>query len=230
MKKVLLWIRMLFYLLPIWITARRCRKENFSVRFQVLKYWADKVVNSAGVRVVTRGAEKVPMGVPVYFVSNHQGSLDPFIFIQKCPTPSTMVSKVENTKIPIISSWMKTMEMIAFQRDDMRTALQMVKDTAAKLKEGKSVVIYPEGTRSKSAEMNEFKPGALKPAFMAEVPVVPVAMKNSYLIDVKGNTEKDPEIIFLDPIPYEDYKDMNTTELAEKVQGLIAGQIKDNEE
>ena len=135
--------------------------------------------------------------------------------------PCTLVSKKENLRIPIISSWMKTMEMIAFDRSDLRASLQMVKDVAEVLKNGRPVIIYPEGTRSKSSVMGEFKPGALKPAFLAKVPVVPVTMKNSYIIDVDDDDDSHIEIIYDKPIEYEEYKDMNTTELAEKVQGII---------
>ena len=221
MRKVLLWIRMFFCLLPIWLSSLRSRREEFPVRFQVMKHWVNVVVNSSGAIVKATGTENIPLAVPVYFVSNHQGSLDPFIFINTVTTPCTLVSKKENLRIPIISSWMKTMEMIAFDRSDLRASLQMVKDVAEVLKNGRPVIIYPEGTRSKSSVMGEFKPGALKPAFLAKVPVVPVTMKNSYIIDVDDDDDSHIEIIYDKPIEYEEYKDMNTTELAEKVQGII---------
>lgn len=221
MRKVLVWIRIIFYLLPMWITAHKCRKEPYDVRYAVVKHWCSIIVRAGGAKTSCTGRENVPSEETVYFVSNHQGSLDPFIFVTETPVPATAISKVENEKIPVIGAWMKTLEIISFQRDSLRDSLRMVKETAATLKKGRDVVCYPEGTRSKCPRMNEFKPGALKPALMAGVSIVPIAMHNSYLIDVGGRQDANVSINFLPKIPYEQFKDMSTTELAKMLQEII---------
>ncbi|MCF0110261.1 MAG: 1-acyl-sn-glycerol-3-phosphate acyltransferase, partial [Erysipelotrichaceae bacterium] len=134
---------------------------------------------------------------------------------------ATMVSKQSNLKIPFVNSWMKTMEAITFDRSNMRDAVRMIRDVVAKLKEGKNVVIFPEGTRSKKMEMGDFKPGSFKPALTAKCTVVPITLVNTFATDVKGKTDNRVKIIFSDPIRYDEFKDMTTTELCEKVKGII---------
>ena len=222
MKKALLWVRMIFYLVPMWITAKKCKKENFDVRYGVGQIWCQKILKGTGHKIICDGQENIPADKTVYFISNHQGSLDPFMFLANCPVPTTLISKIENKKIPIIKDWMNTLEMVAFKREDVRDALRMVNEVTDKLKNGRNVICYPEGTRSKKQEMNAFKAGSLKPAFKAQCTIVPVCMKNSYLIDVGGKNTNPVEIHFLKALDYEDFKDMNTQELADLLQNRIA--------
>lgn len=165
MKKTMMWIRLALYLPAIWLSALQSRKQDFEVKFNILRHWAKLVVKKARIQLTVEGVENVPTKETLYYVCNHQGSLDPFILVATVPTSTTAVSKKENIKIPVIGSWFKNIEVILLDRANMRSALQMVKDVAANLKNGRNVVIFPEGTRSKCETMGEFKAGALKPAF-----------------------------------------------------------------
>lgn len=221
MKKAMMWLKMAFYLPAVWLTALQSKKESFETRFHILKHWAKLVIKKSGIKLTVEGVEKIPTEETLYYVSNHQGSLDPFIIVATVPTPTTAVSKIENIKIPFLSAWFKNIEVILLDRTNMRSALQMVKDTAATLSGGRNVVIFPEGTRSKSMTMGEMKPGSFKPAFMSKATIIPCALIHTFVIDVKGKQDMRAKVVYMDPIRYDAYKDMNTTELSEKVKGLI---------
>jgi len=225
MRKAMMWVKMALFIPMIWLTALQSRKESFATRFFIVKKWANLFNKMAGIQVETIGLDNVPENQTVYFVSNHQGSLDPFLLLDKIPTPVTMVSKESNAKIPVLGSWMKTLEMITLDRSNLRGALQMVKDVAAKLKNGTSVVIFPEGTRSKCSTMGEFKAGALKPAYMALCAIIPVTLVNSFAIDAKGKQDMHVKVIFDQPIPYEAFQDLTTVELAEQIKAIIQNNL-----
>ena len=221
MKKALMWVKIALFLPSIWLTAIQSKKESFQTRFNILKHWCKLVVKVSGIKLQVEGVDKIPTDETLYYVVNHQGSLDPFIIVATVPSPTTAVSKIENLKIPFLGPWFKNIEAIMLDRSNMRSALQMVKDVAANLKNGRNVCIFPEGTRSKSMEMGEMKPGAFKPAYLAEATIIPVTLVNTFVIDVKGKQDMRAKAIYMDPIRYNDYKDMSTTELADKIKNMI---------
>src|SRR5699024_1808110 len=93
--------------------------------------------------------------------------------------PHGFIAKVELTKFPIVSQWMKEMKCIFMDRSDRRQSLQSIKEGINILKNGHSMVIFPEGTRSKSDAMGEFKAGSMTLATKSGVPIVPITISGS---------------------------------------------------
>lgn len=156
-------------------------EEKDTLMHQKPKHWAKTLVKLTGSKVEVIGQEKIPQG-PVLFVSNHQGNFDVPILIGFLEKPLGFISKVEVKKIPLISRWMEAMNCVFIDRKDRRKAVQSIKDGIATLKKGHSLVIFPEGTRSKGDEMGEFKKGGLRLATDSKVPVVPITISGSYKI------------------------------------------------
>jgi len=225
MKKMFVWLQLAIYLPYIWINALQSRKLSFADKFKNATRWAKLVAKKMGVEMSTAGAENIPTDETVYFISNHQGSLDPFIILSTIPVPTTAVSKLENSKIPFISSWFKTLEVIWLDRSSLRNSLKMIDEVVAALKSGQNVVAFPEGTRSKSATMGEFKAGALKPAFLAQCTVVPIALINTFVIDAKGKQDKKAKVVYCEPLKYESFKDLTTVELSNKIVAIIQEEL-----
>ena len=96
------------------------------------------------------------------------------------------------------------------------------------VKKGRNYLIFPEGTRSRQGnKMVEFHNGSFKCALRAKCPVLPVVLIDCFkVLDEKGCAPVSMQIHYLEPIPYDEYKDMKTTELAALVQGRIADAIK----
>jgi 1-acyl-sn-glycerol-3-phosphate acyltransferase len=169
---------------------------------QTAKKWARSLVKLAGVTVVTTGEEKIPSGA-VLFVSNHQGNFDIPLLLGYIDKPKAFIAKIELLKFPMIRTWMTHMRCVFMDRSDIRQSLKVINQAIQYLKEGYSMAIFPEGTRSKGEAMGEFKPGSLKLAFKAGIPIVPITIRGSYKIMEQNGMMIKPahvEIIIHDPV------------------------------
>ena len=117
--------------------------------------------------------------------------------------PRGLVAKAETKKIAFVNTWMTLLNCVFLDRSNPRKAMEAMRDAEALLKHGESMVVFPEGTRSRGDHMNEFKSGAFKMACKAKVPVVPVAIDGSYrVMEANGGLMKPAHIrlIILPPI------------------------------
>ena len=190
---------------------------------QTAKTWARSLVKLAGVTVVTRGEENIPTGA-VLFVSNHQGNFDIPILLGYINKPKAFIAKIELLKLPLIRTWMTHLKCVFMDRSDIRQSLKVINQAAEHLKEGYSMVIFPEGTRSKGETLGEFKPGSLKLAMKAGVPIVPIAIRGSYKIMEQNGFIIRPahvEITIFDPIFTAGLTKEQAGELPERVRKII---------
>lgn len=168
------------YLLYVSIKVKKGKKEEVAPLVErVVQTWARRLLWAAGVKVTIQGAENIPKEAAL-FVSNHQGNFDTPLMLSSPGPLKSMVAKIELTKLPGIRSWMAYFDCVFMDRSDPRQSLKCLTDAQHLLERGQSVVIFPEGTRSKGPAMGEFKPGALRCALKAEAPIVPVAIDGSY--------------------------------------------------
>ncbi|WP_078380283.1 lysophospholipid acyltransferase family protein [Sutcliffiella halmapala] len=187
------------------------------------KTWAKNLVNITGSEIKVIGEEKIPKG-PVLFVSNHQGNFDVPILIGFLKKPVGFISKVEVQKIPFVSKWMVAMNCVFIDRRDRRKAIQSIREGVSRLKEGHSLVIFPEGTRSKGNSMGEFKKGGLRLATESKVPVVPVTISGSYKIMERSKVSFKAARVTVtinDPIYLPKDEKVDGTELGKLVQAKI---------
>ncbi len=142
--------------------------------------WARQMVGLAGGRVEVSGLENLPSSGGVLFVANHQGAFDILLLIGFIPGLKGFVSKKENFRLPIVSIWMKLLGCIVIDRNDLRQSVQAIARGVRDLQAGRSLVIFPEGTRSKSGQLNPFKDGSFKLATRSGAAIVPVTIDGSY--------------------------------------------------
>ena len=111
----------------------------------------------------------------------------------------------------------------AMDREDVRQSLTVIKNVTEEVKKGRNFLIFPEGTRStKGNVMGEFHGGSFRAALKAQCPIVPLCYIDSFkVLDQKGSKKVSVQMHYLKPIPYEEYKDLKTTELAELVKARI---------
>ncbi len=169
--------------------GRLIEKDAFVHRF--VRYTCRYLIRLTGSSVELKGHESIPHGKPVLFVSNHQGHMDSIILGAHIDIPIGFVSIVEVLDIPILRTWMKHMRCVFLDRKDMRQTLKTMEHCVETLKNGHSMVIYPEGKLSDCDVMNEFKKGCLKLAMKAQVPIVPVAINGSYNMMSKSGKKID---------------------------------------
>lgn len=186
--------------------------------------WATGIMKRTKSTVTIAGLEKLPDG-PVLFVSNHEGNFDIPTLLSTIPKPFGFISKKEVNKFPIIPMYMEEMNCVFLDRTDRRSALKSITDTIEKLKEGHSILIFPEGTRSKGQSMSEFKAGFMRIAKDADVPILPIAIHGTSDIMEKNNNKVKPAMVtvqLLDPVSVDVLRDMKPKEAITMIQTQIA--------
>ncbi|APM38354.1 lysophospholipid acyltransferase family protein [Clostridium kluyveri] len=144
-----------------------------------LKKWADFILKLIGAQIELEGVENIPKS-PCLFVSNHQGFLDIPIIVHSVDRTVGFIAKKEIIKFKLIAYWMKQIKCVFIDRKSIRESMKSINEAIQILKGGHSMVIFPEGTRSKGPRIGEFKKGSLKLALKAKVPIVPIAIDGSY--------------------------------------------------
>lgn len=185
------------------------------------KEWAQSLVKLSGTEVTVIGAGNVPEGA-VLFVSNHQGNFDIPLLVGFIAKPKGFIAKVEMKKMYIIRKWMKHVNCIFIDRNDIRQSVKAIGNGVKMLKSGESLVIFPEGTRSPDGKLLEFKAGSMKLATKSKVPVIPVTINGSKDIMPKGSKLIRPAkvtITISEAIYYSDERD--TVELVDMVKTEI---------
>ncbi|UOY92860.1 1-acyl-sn-glycerol-3-phosphate acyltransferase [Ectobacillus sp. JY-23] len=185
------------------------------------------MIKASGSTVEVKGLEHVPDRA-VLVVCNHQSNFDIPVLMGYLNKPIGFISKVEIKKLPIVSTWMELMNSVFMDRSDRRQSLQAIKDGIELLKNGHSLVIFPEGTRSKGKEMGEFKTGSFHLAVKSGVPILPVTVNGTYNILEANHNKIKPAHVTLtisEPIYEEQYKDMDLKELAAYTQHVIASKL-----
>ena len=133
----------------------------------------------AGAKVRYVGFEKIPKDQAVLYVANHESFFDVILTITKLPGMVCFVAKKSFGKIPIFAQALKLYNTLFIDRDDIKQGLKTILAAIENVKNGMSVFIFPEGTRSRAGNMNEFKEGSMKIATKSGCPIVPIAISGT---------------------------------------------------
>ena len=149
--------------------------------------WARFSALFSGIKVEVSGTENLPRDRAVVLAANHQSAWDILILFAHLPTLFRFAPKKELFRIPVYGWNMKKAGYFQIDRKAGLHAHSMVEKMVVALKAGESVLIFPEGTRSKTGELARFKRGSLLPALKAKVPVIPIAISGSFNILPPGS-------------------------------------------
>ncbi len=130
----------------------------------------------SGVRLTVKGLEHLPDDQPVLYIGNHRSYFDIVTLFPLLRNPTSFVAKKELDRIPFISHWMHMMRCPFLDRENTADGLRIVKDCIELIREGISICVFPEGTRTGGDEMLPFKEGTFMVAQKAKCLIVPVAI------------------------------------------------------
>jgi 1-acyl-sn-glycerol-3-phosphate acyltransferase len=133
----------------------------------------------SGVKRTVIGRENVPKDEAVLYISNHRSYYDVVVAYSCIPTLTGFMAKKEIAKIPFLRTWMKFLQCLFLDRDDIKQGLKTILKGIEQVKEGYSVFISPEGTRSQGPEMLPFKEGSFKIAEKTGCAIIPVSITNT---------------------------------------------------
>ncbi len=190
-----------------------------------VRFWGRSCLFFAGLKVQVFGLDNIPKDTPAIYVSNHQSNFDIPIIYTGLPIQFRWMAKQELFRVPFFGQAMKRCGMIPIDRSNRRKTMRSILAAAQRIKNGVSVVIFPEGTRTPDGQLQKFKKGALLIAAKAQVPVIPVAIHGSYHVlpkdrwSVRGGPLK---LEFLPPIPTEGLKNSDIDALTDQIHDQIA--------
>ncbi len=194
---------------------------------KVVTKWMNSLVEFAGVNFIVEGKDNIPDDENVLFVANHQGLFDFPAVVTCLKKPCAFIVKKEAASYPVVNYCMELMDCIYIDRDNAREALKSLSAAADLIKDGRNVLIFPEGTRSKTGEIGEFKNGVYKIIEKAKCKVVPILIdgtRNAY--EETGNI-KPANVTVKVLLPIET-KDMNRKEikgLSGEIRKLMAKEL-----
>ena len=140
--------------------------------------WGDLATSLAGIDLRVEGEEHLWSHRPAVFIFNHQSGLDAVLMIKLIRRDVTGIGKMELKKNPIFGPMFTAAGVVFIDRGNSAKAIEALKPAVDALKEGRSLVIAPEGTRSPTPRLGRFKKGAFHLAMQAGVPIVPVVFRN----------------------------------------------------
>jgi 1-acyl-sn-glycerol-3-phosphate acyltransferase len=157
----------------------------------VARAWSDQMLRLCGIRFQRVGWEALPDAIrsghqPVVFMCNHESHFDPPVAIGWLDIPAVFIAKRELKWVPFLGQVIWFMRFIFINRQNRSKALESIAQAARDIRAGKSVVIFPEGTRSPDGRLGEFKKGGFALAQDARVPIVPMVLKGGFEILPKG--------------------------------------------
>ena len=231
MKRIIMIICKMFFLVPYYLIgmSRLGKKKDYNINasYEFIKGGVKRLVKAGKVTIEAEGVENIPKEDGFIFFPNHQGMFDVFVFIYSCPRPFSFVIKKEAKNIPIVKQAMSALKAIAIDREDIRQSMKVISQVTEEVKQGRNFLIFAEGTRSKLGnQLLPFKGGTFKSAMKAKCPIVPCALIDSYKpFDEKSTAPVTVKLIYLPPIPYEEYGTMKTVEIADMVKERIEAAI-----
>ncbi len=190
--------------------------------------WCRMIAVTAGARMRVRGLENIPRDQPCVYVANHQSYLDIPAIIGYLPVQFRIMAKRSLFFVPFMGWFLWRAGHIPIDRENIRSAVANINRAVARIREGYSTIIFPEGTRSRDGSLQEFKSGGFKLALKAGVPIVPITVIGTCRILRRDSLIFHPgevEIIVDPPIPTDGYTNRTIPELLEKTRAQMAAHL-----
>lgn len=197
--------------------------ERDSLTNDIVRKWARFVVSLTKSDVEVRGEENIPQDTAVVLIGNHQSYLDIPVLMGYVNKPIAFIAKSEILKVPVLSKAMKLMQCTFLVRTDMRQSVKAMAEAVETIKKGYSMVIFPEGTRSKGGPVIDFKAGSFKLAYKSGVPILPVTIDGTFrLFEEKNKVQSGKVIITVHPpVPTAGLTKDDQAQIPEKVRSIV---------
>ena len=207
------------------------REKFFS--FYPGMFWSKATCYLVWCPVKVRGRENLVKEQSYVFVSNHQSAFDIFLIYGYLGIPIKWMMKVGLLKIPLVGAACRAAGFIFVDNSTPQAAKRSIAEAKCRLKDGASLVAFPEGSRSKDGKMGRFRKGAFQVAIDQNLPIVPVTLNGPFKVMPRGTLNIFPHRmemvihppVFVDESILTDMKDLQ--HLANEVKGMIASELWD---
>ena len=234
MRRILLMVLRNLLIVPGgWIKlcyrASHVDKYTEEDNYEFLRWIVFRANKGGNVTIDVHGQENIPKQDGFMFFPNHQGLYDVLAIVEACTHPFSVVAKKEVENVPFLKQVFKIMKAFMIDREDVRQAMKIILEISEEAAKGKRFILFPEGGYDHNRNtVEDFKAGSFKSAVRAKVPIVPVALIDSYKVfNSFGFGKVTTQVHFLEPIPYEEYQGMKTFEIAALVKSRIEAVIEE---
>lgn len=212
----------------LFLTRRVFPRKTQEVSQRIVCFALNCILGLAGSSLTVNGTEHIPTGKPVLFIGNHTGYFDIVSTYPQLPLGVGFVAKKEINRFALLRWWMRLLHGLTFDRKDPRSGMKMIIAAIDEVKNGFSMFIYPEGTRSKTGKLGEFKAGSFKVATRTNCPIIPVAISGT--ADVFENhipfiRPQAIKIRFGEPIVLDALSPEEKKHIGDYVKGIIRSMI-----
>ncbi len=196
----------------------------------IARFWGKAILVVNRTRVDVNGLSNIVPGQSYIFMANHQSNFDIPVLLGCLPVQFRWLAKAELFKIPVFGRAMRGAGYIPIDRFNQESAFESIRQAAGKIKNGVSVMIFPEGTRSLDGHIQAFKKGGFVMAVDSGVPIVPIVIRGTREIMPKGRLRIDPGNVRMEikaPIATSGYTRDTKQGLMEHVRSVICKELGD---
>jgi 1-acyl-sn-glycerol-3-phosphate acyltransferase len=224
----LLWFAVITLLLGVPAVVIQILRRNSDITMKAGRLWSRWMLRAVGARMEYEGLEHMRARTPCVFMANHQSNVDIWALVGILPTPTRFVAKQSLFRVPVMGWAMAAGGFVPIDRGNRSRAIRSLAVAAERIRAGRSVVLFPEGTRTRSGQLQPFKKGPFHLALQAGVPVIPVAIAGSYRVLPPGTLKISPgpvRVRFHPPIEIEGFLPDDHDGLLEQVHEQIRRSI-----
>jgi 1-acyl-sn-glycerol-3-phosphate acyltransferase len=192
------------------------------------RWWCRLIAWTIGARITLRGAGNLEPGLTYVYMANHCSLVDIPALFAYLPYQFKIMAKKELFYVPFMGWHLWTAGNFPVDRSDPRKTARSLRDVVEGVRGGKSLAVFPEGTRSPDGKLGEFKPGSFKLALRAGVPVVPIAIRGTHEVLPKHSLVPRPgkvEVIIGKPISTSGMSEKDARGLMESVHRAIESEL-----
>ena len=190
--------------------------------------WSKSILWVCGIKIRVLGLENLEPETPRIYMVNHQSYFDIFTLLANLPVQFKFVLKEELMRVPFLGPAMRKAKYVGIERDDPRKAVKSMNEAADRFKEGSSILIFPEGTRSPDGQLQPFKPGGFHLALKIKGDIVPVSIVGTHRIVPKGSLrvqKGEATMVIGKPILIKEYSKKTMDQLMERIHEAMFQQM-----
>jgi len=196
------------------------------------RWWSRAVLGFAGIKVSVEWRGQLEPGKPYVFMANHLSAVDIWALFVALPVRVRMIAKKQLGRIPIFGWAMWAGRFIFIHRANALAARRSIDEAGRRIRGGDCVLLFPEGTRSRTGEMGPFKKGGFHLAISAGVPIVPVALSGTREAMPAGSLLLRPgrvHVVIGAPVPTAGLTDGDRNRLLEEVRAQVVAMLADQQ-
>lgn len=227
---LVLWIFVATFLIASTVIVCSFFSRTGNLPHLLARWWANSILWVSRAKITVIGTEKLNPGQSYIYMPNHQSNADIPLLLGRLPVQFRWLAKEELFKIPIFGRAMRGVGYISIDRSNRKSAFASLERAARTIRNGTSVLIFPEGTRSRDGNILPFKKGGFVLSVDAGVPIVPIIIRGTGSIIAKGHFLIRPRPVtmqILDPVETAGYTRKTKDQLLERIRSILIDHIEE---